>query len=240
MGGRAGRAGITALVWDPFKGRSTDNSTRDELAELMGGFDDDVLLAEQVSLLDHLLGELGCTKAGVIGWCLGGRFALLLGARDRRLASVTAYHPTTPSELKPQHTYDAIAEAASITAPVLVVYPGSDAAVSVADFEALQTSLQGRPTGATITQFYPGAEHGFTDRSRQDKQVNADAYKLSWPPGLSFIKRQCLSGSARGEVRESGGGGSARLGRLQCRRRWAVGLVPRTRLKATDRAKAFA
>src|SRR3954463_11845161 len=69
----AGR-GITALVWDPFKGRSTDNSTRDELAELMSGFDDDLLLAEQVALLDHLLGDLGCTKAGVIGWCLGGRF----------------------------------------------------------------------------------------------------------------------------------------------------------------------
>jgi carboxymethylenebutenolidase len=182
----AGR-GITALTWDPFEGRSTDNATRDELAELMGGFDDDAKLAEQVALLDHLLGELGCTKAGVIGWCLGGRFALLLAARDHRLASVTAFHPTTPAALKPNHTYDAIADAAAITAPVLVVYPGSDAAVSVADFEALQASLQGRATGATIAHFYPGAEHGFTDRSRQDKQVNADAFKLSWPQALNFI-----------------------------------------------------
>ncbi|QNE19778.1 dienelactone hydrolase [Kribbella qitaiheensis] len=182
----AGR-GVTALVWDPFKGRSTDNSSREELSELLGGLDDDTVLAEQVALLDHLLGDLGCSKAGVIGWCLGGRFALLLAAREHRLASVTAYHPTTPSALRPNHSYDTIAEAAAITAPVLVIYPGNDAAVPVADFEALQTSLQGRSSGATITQFYPGADHGFSDKSRHDVEVNAAAFKLSWPQALDFI-----------------------------------------------------
>jgi carboxymethylenebutenolidase len=182
----AGR-GITALVWDPFKGRSSDNSTIDELAELLAGLDDDIVLAEQVALLDHLLGELGCTKVGTVGWCLGGRFALLLGARDHRLANVIAFHPTVPSELRPNHAYDAIADSIAITAPVLIAYPGADAAVPVADFEALQTALQSRETGATITQFYPGAEHGYTDSSRQDKQVNADAYRLSWPQALAFI-----------------------------------------------------
>ncbi|MFI5710139.1 dienelactone hydrolase family protein [Kribbella sp. NPDC051620] len=182
----AGR-GITALVWDPFKGRSSDNSTIDELAELLAGLDDDTVLAEQVALLDHLFGELGCTKVGTVGWCLGGRFALLLGARDHRLANVIAFHPTVPSELKPNHSYDAIADSIGITAPVLIAYPGADAAVPVADFEALQTALQSRETGATITQFYPGAEHGYTDSARQDKQVNADAYRLSWPQALAFI-----------------------------------------------------
>jgi carboxymethylenebutenolidase len=182
----AGR-GITALVWDPFNGRSSDNSTIDELAELLSGLDDDTVLAEQVALLDHLLGELGCTRAGTVGWCLGGRFALLLGARDHRLANVVAFHPTVPSELRPNHSYDAIADSIGITAPVLIAYPGADAAVPVADFEALQTALQSRETGVTITQFYPGAEHGYTDSSRQEKQVNADAYRLSWPQALAFI-----------------------------------------------------
>jgi carboxymethylenebutenolidase len=182
----AGR-GITALVWDPFKGRSTDNSTREELGELLGGLDDDTVLAEQVALLDHLYGELGCTKVGTIGWCLGGRFALLLAAREHRLANVIGFHPTVPSAGRPNYTYDAIADSIGITAPVLIAYPGADAAVPVADFEALQTALQSRETGATITQFYPGAEHGYTDRSRQDKQVNADAFRLSWPQALAFI-----------------------------------------------------
>ncbi|SRR6266536_435603 len=180
--------GITALVWDPFKGRSTDNSSREELSALLREMDDDKALAEQTELLDHLVGELGCSKVGVIGWCLGGRFAFLLAARDHRLANVVAFHPTVPSKLPPHHSYDAIAEAGAITAPVLVSYPSADVAVPNADFEALQTVLQARTTGATFAQYFPGADHGFSDKSRHDKAVNADAFRLAWPQALAFMR----------------------------------------------------
>lgn len=182
-----GARGITALTWDPFHGRSSDNSTIDELSDLLSKTDDDAALAEQTQLLDHLLGDLAAPKAGVIGWCLGGRFALLLGAREHRLAGVTAFHPTVPSQLRPHQTHDAIADAAAITAPVLVSYPSADTMVTNADFEALQTSLHSRPTGATLSLFHPGADHGFTNRDRHDKPVNADAYQLAWPQALTFI-----------------------------------------------------
>jgi len=180
--------GITALVWDPFKGRSIDDSSREELSALLRKMDDDTALAEQTELLDYMAGELLCNKLGVIGWCLGGRFAFLLGARDHRVSNVVAFHPTVPSDLPKHHTYDAIAEAAGITAPVLVSYPSADTAVPNADFEALQTVLQARPAGATFTQYFPGADHGFSDKSRQDKEVNADAYRLAWPQALAFMR----------------------------------------------------
>jgi carboxymethylenebutenolidase len=181
-------AGITALVWDPFEGRSTDNTPREEMFPLGGQLDDDRALAQQQALLDYLVDDLGCNQVGAIGWCLGGRFALLLGARDHRLANVVAFHPTIPSDMKPNHTYDAIAEAAAITAPTLVSYPSADTLVTNADFEALQTSLQSRTTGATFTHYFPGAEHGFTDKSRHANETNAAAYRLAWPQALAFIK----------------------------------------------------
>jgi len=181
-------AGITALAWDPFKGRSLDNSTREELSELLDDMNDDQALAEQQALLDYMFDELGCNKVGAIGWCLGGRFSLLLGARDQRLANVVAFHPTIPSDLPPHHTYDTTSEAPGIAAPVLVSYPSADTLVSNAEFEALQTALQSRPTGATFVQYFPGALHGYTDKSRHDNETNAAAYRLAWPQALAFMK----------------------------------------------------
>lgn len=183
--------GITALVWDPFHGRSSDNSSQEELAALSREFDDDAALQEQVALLDHLLGELGCTRAGTIGWCLGGRFALLLGARDSRLVNVIAHHPTVPSKRPPHHAhhaYDAVAEVSGITAPVMVLYPSADSIVPVEDFGALQAALQARPASATITHYYPGAVHGFADRGRHGDPVNAEAFAISWPQALAFLQ----------------------------------------------------
>lgn len=182
----AGR-GITTLTWDVFHGASTDNTSREDLGAKLGELSDEVALTEQTALLDHLLGDLGCTSAGVMGWCLGGRFALLLAARDQRLSGVVAYHPTVRDPLPPNHTLDTVALSTAITAPVLVSYPEADTVVSHETFDRLQAALQSRATGATFTQHFPGAEHGFSDSSRHGTAVNADAFALSWPQTLAFL-----------------------------------------------------
>ncbi|GAB3156044.1 dienelactone hydrolase family protein [Amycolatopsis stemonae] len=193
----AGR-GITALTWDVFHGASTDNTSREDLGAKLGDLRDEAALAEQTALLDHLFGDLGCTSAGVVGWCLGGRFALLLAARDQRLSGVVAYHPTIRVPAPPNHDLDAVALSTDITAPVLVAYPEADAVVSHETFARLQTALQSRPRGATFTQHFPGAEHGFSDASRHGTEVNAEAFKLSWPQTLAFVETLTFgSGPAR-------------------------------------------
>ncbi|KAA9165488.1 dienelactone hydrolase [Amycolatopsis acidicola] len=182
------RAGVTALVWDPFHGVSSDDASHEGLSARMRELDDETCLGEQRHLLDHLLGELGCTKAGVIGWCLGGRFALLLGGRDKRLSNVVAYHPTVPGTPAPNHTVDAVEHTARITAPTMMLYPGKDTLVPRESFERLQNALQSRPSGASIVHVYPEAEHGFSDSKRHGNPVNADAYAVSWPQVLEFVK----------------------------------------------------
>ncbi|GHF79892.1 carboxymethylenebutenolidase [Amycolatopsis bartoniae] len=180
------RRGITALTWDPWHGVSSDDTSFEELHERMTKLDDETCLDEQRRLLDHLLGELGCARAGVVGWCLGGRFALILGGRDERLANVIAFHPTVPGTPAPNHTADAVEHTARIKAPVMMCYPGKDDLVPAESFQRLQSALQTRAEAASIVHVYPQAEHGYTDRRRHGNPVNAEAFAVSWPQALEF------------------------------------------------------
>ncbi|WP_216214690.1 dienelactone hydrolase family protein [Amycolatopsis aidingensis] len=182
------RAGVTALCWDPWHGPSTDDTPRERLMELLTQLDDEVALAEAGQLLEHLFGELGVTRAGVIGWCLGGRLALILGGRERRLANVVAYHPTVPGTPAPNHTLDAVEHTRRIAAPAMMLYPTADTLVPWESFARLQEALQSRADGASIVHTYPRAEHGFSDRSRHGNEVNAAAYAVSWPQVLEFVR----------------------------------------------------
>lgn len=179
-------AGIVALVWDPWHGPSLDDTPKERLFELMGQLDDEVCLSEMGALLDYARGELGARRVGVIGWCLGGRFALLLGARDHELANVVAYHPSIWDPAAANHVLDAVVSAPAIAAPVMVLHAGADTILSTGTFGALQSALQSRESDATIVHAYPGAAHGFSARARHGDPVNKAAWEMSWPQVLAF------------------------------------------------------
>ncbi|MEE2034832.1 dienelactone hydrolase family protein [Rhodococcus chondri] len=180
-------SGVTALVWDPWHGPSLDGSSYQKLLAMMGKLDDETCLAEMNALLDHAFGPLGLTKVGVIGWCLGGRLALILAGRDERLANVVAYHPSIFSPPKANHTIDTIESATAVTAPVMVLHAGADTVMSTETFADLQGALQSRRAGASIIHVYPGAEHAFSTRARHSNPINAAAYAVSWPQVLQFV-----------------------------------------------------
>ncbi len=140
----------------------------------------------------------------MIGWCLGGRYALILGSRDNRVANVVAYHPSIHDPLPPHHTVDAVDSAARITAPVMVLHAGADTVMTPDTFGRLQSTLQNRESGATLVHAYPGAEHGFSVRARHTNPINAAAYAVSWPQVLAFAAATVGTGDTLGGLRPSG------------------------------------
>lgn len=156
-------AGMTTVCWDPFEGASSDTHGFEQLSEHRHRLDDRKAIGERRRLLDCLCADLGVERAGVIGYCLGGRFALLLAAEDSRGVGVVAYHPTVPPEPAENHSIDPFTAAADIRAPVLVHYAGRDHLVQPESLAALEGALRSRDGVMSVVSYYPDAEHGFSD-----------------------------------------------------------------------------
>jgi len=113
---------------------------------------------------------------GVVGFCYGGRLALLLGARAVDVDAVVAYHPG------PFHTD----EMKRLKGPVLVHQGTADHSLPEGQTAALIKNLKAQKI-LTEVYYYDGADHGFLAYTRPT--YKADAAKLSWERTIAFLKK---------------------------------------------------
>ncbi len=119
------REGYVALCPDLFHRIEpniilTDNSQEewDRAFELYQAFDVDTGMEDLASAMAMLRGHEACTgKVGSVGYCLGGLLAFLMATRTDSDASVSYYGVGIP---------DRLAEAAKISAPVMLHIAGQD------------------------------------------------------------------------------------------------------------------
>ena len=138
--------------------------------------------------IDHLLGDVELTSVGVLGFCLGGRFAPIIAARDARLSACAAAYPSIYNPPLPHQEHDAVALAAGIACPVLVIQPGHDHVATPETYTRLRETLLTR-SAPTTWQYYPEAEHGFMHR--KEPKANAAATAIASPQLVGFL-RGCL------------------------------------------------
>ncbi len=183
---RLAEAGLAALVWDPFRGQDVTGWSFEQLMPLAATVTDAAAVEEQRRLVNAMTGEHGIAHVGVLGWCMGGRLALILAAKEARLAACAAYHPSIRPERRPNQTEDPIALAPAIRGHVLIVHPGADQVMTAETLAELRGALEGRPTVSTAVQIYPGADHGFMERPTSD--ANRLAARLAWPQTIAFLQ----------------------------------------------------
>jgi carboxymethylenebutenolidase len=187
-------AGFTAVVWDPYDGED-GSPDPGEMVARSKHCEDATVVADLVTVVDHMVGELGLERIGGLGWCFGGRLGLLHAGTDRRVQALATYNPTMwspqPVEVEgrpmgradfPEQTMDEFVVARAIRGPVQVCRPQDDF-TRPAEYARLLDALFDR-TGPTILEYFPGAEHAF---SYKPGEANAAAHRFAWANTLALF-----------------------------------------------------
>ena len=176
-------AGLTTLIWEPFVGQPIPH-TREERAGRLATLTDATSLREMTWWLNFMFNELSLTSVGTGGFCLGGRYGLLLAARDQRVAACLSYYPTIETPPLPGQDEDVVSLASGIACPAHLITAGKDHLTGRGVSLRLQANLQGRSAPTTV-QLYPEGEHGFMQRSGG---ANDAAIRLSTAQSIPFLK----------------------------------------------------
>jgi carboxymethylenebutenolidase len=127
---------------------------------------------------DYLRGQsfVQAGRIGVLGFCYGGRMAMLFGARSREVDAVVPFHP---GKVKAE-------EIVRLKSPVQVHCGTADRNVSVADIRELEKMLRAQSTPVEV-HLYEGADHGFLAYTRP--YYKPDAAKLAWTRATVFLQK---------------------------------------------------
>lgn len=188
---RFAQLGYLAIAPDLYA-RQGDAKSYTDIPKLMADIVSKVPDAQVLADLDGALKFAGAHggdpgKAGVTGFCWGGRFVWLYAATGKVKAGVAWYGRLVgqPSELAPRNPVDV---AAGLQAPVLGLYGGKDQGIPLDTLDKMKSVLATGTPQAKASRFvvYPEAGHAFHADYRPSyvRQAAEDG----WDRALAWFK----------------------------------------------------
>ncbi len=175
---RFAREGYAALAPDLYS-RLGNKVTKDptEAAKLMEGLKSQQVLTDLNAVTRYLKEQpfVDPIKLGVVGFCMGGTFALMMAAHNSDIkAAVPFYGQVPPSD-----------SIKYLVAPILYIHGGQDAWIVKREADRLAQALAqyGRPGEV---KSYPNCPHAFFNDTRPDVYRPAEA-KDAWERTLTFL-----------------------------------------------------
>ena len=188
---RFAKAGYLAIAPQLYA-RQGDAAGYTEIGRLMAEVVSKVPDAQVMADLDGALQWAGAnggdlTRAGITGFCWGGRIVWLYAAHGPVKAGVAWYGRLVgqASELTPKHPVDV---APILKAPVLGLYGEKDSGIPLDTIDKMKTALAGGTAAAKASQFvvYPDAPHAFHADYRAS--YRKAAAEDGWSRALAWFK----------------------------------------------------
>jgi carboxymethylenebutenolidase len=171
-------AGFVGLAPNIFHGMPESARTPDERRAAMAAHTDSDALADIISGIDFLRTQPFVRPGGIgaVGFCYGGRLAMMLASRSREIDAVVPYHPGPTSA----------ADVARLSVPVQIHQGTADRNVPVQQIKDLEKMLKAQKTPVEV-YWYDGADHGFLAYTRPYYRPNFA--KDSWDRTVNFLRK---------------------------------------------------
>lgn len=186
---RLAEAGYLAVAPDIYHGETFAYDDMDRVLAKVRSLDDGTVMDETGVALDWIAQQpqVRADRVGVIGFCMGGRFAFLAAIRHagRIAASVSFYGGGIAPEGEDRFgRTPPIGEAAKLQAPLFLGYGTEDASIAASEHGRVARTLSELEKRYTLA-VYPGAGHGFLCEERASYAPAAAA--RAWREALAFL-----------------------------------------------------
>jgi carboxymethylenebutenolidase len=175
---KLGEQGFVALAVDLYGGHvATDSNSA---LDLRLGLKEDIAVRDMLAAFDYLAArkDVDHDHIGVIGWDMGGGYALRLAMYQPRLGACVVNYgtlPTDPTDIQ------------QIVAPVLGNFGALDRGVLPSDVQSFEKTMKNLSRRVDI-KIYDGAGHGFENPENKDT-YQPEAAADAWSRSVAFLSR---------------------------------------------------
>ena len=180
--------GYVVLAPDLYAGRvAYDQETAHQL---MSGLVDEDVMAILRAAVDHLRSreDVRAQAIGVIGWCMGGKYAIRLAASDPGIRACVMYYGaplTDPAQIR------------NVQASVLGNFGALDQGPSPEQVKKFEAALR-KADKPVDFKIYPGAGHAFANENNPWGGYRPAAERDAWQRTLAFFDRELKRASLPG------------------------------------------
>ncbi|MGE3154325.1 MAG: dienelactone hydrolase family protein [Nitrospiraceae bacterium] len=175
---REGYVAIAPDLYSRFGHVVTTNAN--EAGQLMNKLKQEDGLNDLVATVTYLrlAPEVDAGRIGVIGFCMGGSYTLMLPCVSRDIRAAVPFYGQVPNPDNPIQ---------NLACPILYIYGEDDGWITRADVQRLAGALKKYGKAGEI-KTYPGATHAFFNDTRKEVYRPAEAQD-AWGRAVAFFRQ---------------------------------------------------
>ncbi len=186
---RLAQAGFAAIAPDFYRGATYAYPDVAGAVTKLKSLNDDAIMGDVGKSIDFLAGkpEINANGIGVIGFCMGGRYAFLTNAvyPTKIKAAVSFYGGGIDAAAgNPLGRKSLLDRVANIQSPIMLMYGSEDQLIAAEEHGRIAAALS-KAKKRYILNLFPNAGHGFMSDRREN--FSAEAAAEAWMMTTGFL-----------------------------------------------------